>query len=221
MSADLGKERAGRFAAGFVESGMTVGLGSGSTVAYTIAALGEKALDIVCVATSKRTEALARKLRLKLATPDEVKRLDIAIDGADEVDPMCHLIKGGGGAHTREKIVAEMADRFVVVVDESKLVDGLGRFGVPVEVLDFAPGIVTSRLEALGAEAVAMISERTDNGNVLLRASFESIEDPLELAASISAIPGVVEHGLFLNWCVARVIVGTNEGQVRQVFPPH
>ena len=218
---ELGKQRAGRFAAGFVEPGMKVGLGTGSTVRYTIEALAEKQLDIVCVATSARTTALAEQLGLRLITPDEAVRLDLAVDGADEVDPMCHLVKGGGGAHTREKIIAEMADKFVVVVDESKLVEGLGACGLPIEVLDFAPGIVTARIEALGAEMVTTLANRSDSGNVLLRAAFDVIEDPPELAASISAIPGVVDHGLFLNWCVARVIVGTAEGQVRQIFPPH
>lgn len=218
---ELGKQRAGRFAAGFVESGMKVGLGTGSTVHHMMVALAEKSLDIACVATSRRTEARARELGLRMITADEAGRLEIAIDGADEVDPMCHLVKGGGGAHTREKVVAEMADKFVVVVDDSKLVEALGAFGLPVEVLDFAPGIASARLEALGAEMVTVLPERSDGGNVLLRVMFEVIEDPAELAASIKAIPGVVEHGLFLNWCVARVIVGTSEGQVRQIFPPH
>ena len=139
------KQRAGRAAADLVTDGMRVGLGTGSTVHWTIAALGERRPDVLCVATSARTEGMARSLGLRLERPDDVRSLDIAIDGADEVDPAGNLTKGGGGAHTREKVVAEMAERFVVVVDESKLVPRLGPFGTPLEVLDYAPGVVADR----------------------------------------------------------------------------
>src|SRR5690606_35799589 len=129
-------------------------------------------------------------------------RLDITIDGADEVDPAANLTKGGGGAHTREKIVAAMADRFVVVVDDSKLVPALGPFGTPLEVLDFAPGVVAGAVRRLGASRVDRLEERSDNGNVLLRAWFPSIGDPADLAAALAAVPGVVEHGIFLGTTV-------------------
>src|SRR5262245_16215949 len=128
------KEAAGRRAAAYVTDGMKVGLGTGSTVHFTIVALGERKPDIVCAATSERTRALATDLGVKVVPPDDLVELDIAIDGADEVDSRFNLIKGGGGAHTREKVIANMARRFIVVVDEAKLVDTLGAFGLPLEV---------------------------------------------------------------------------------------
>ena len=121
----------------------------------------------MCTATSKQTDELATSLGLRVVTPDEIGALDIAIDGADEVDPDFNLTKGGGGAHTREKLVAQMAPRFIVVVDESKLVAHLGPFGTPLEVLDFAPGIVAARVRALGAHDVTTRDRRSDNGNLL------------------------------------------------------
>ena len=135
---DRAKEEAGRHAASYVTAGMRVGLGTGSTVHWTIIELGERALDIVCTATSVQTHELATSLGLRVISPDEIGSLDIAIDGADEVDHAFNLTKGGGAAHTREKIVAQMAPRFIVVVDESKLVPHLGPFGIPLEVLAFA-----------------------------------------------------------------------------------
>jgi ribose 5-phosphate isomerase A len=203
------KQRAGRHAARYVEDGMKVGLGTGSTVRHLLAALGERKPAITCVATSERTAALARELGLAVAPPDEVGRLDLTIDGADEVDPQLNLVKGGGGAHTREKIVARMAERFIVVVDESKLVDRLGAFGVPLEVLPFAPGVVATRVRELGAQRVTTRPERSDNGNVLLDARFGLILDPGALAASLDAIPGLVEHGLFPGEWVERVIAAS------------
>ncbi|MEZ5261270.1 MAG: ribose-5-phosphate isomerase RpiA [Acidimicrobiales bacterium] len=189
---DAAKEAAGRAAAELVSAGMRVGLGTGSTVHWTIVALGERAaeLDLTCVATSARTDALARQLGLRVVAPDAAGRLDITIDGADEVDPAANLTKGGGGAHTREKIVAAMADRFVVVVDDSKLVPALGPFGTPLEVLDFAPGVVADAVRRLGASRVDRLEERSDNGNVLLRAWFPSIGDPADLAAALAGRAG-------------------------------
>lgn len=206
------KQAAGRAAAALVQDGMTVGLGTGSTVHWAIVALGERRPDIRCVATSVRTETLARSVGLRLFTPDELGALDVAIDGADEVDPAGNLTKGGGGAHAREKVVAEMAAHFVVVVDESKVVDRLGPFGTPLEVLDFAPGTVAARARALGAATVVDTGQRTDNGNLLLRAHFGAIDDPASLAGALAAIPGVVEHGIFLAATVGRVIVAGTEG---------
>ena len=214
------KQLAGRRAAEYVEDGMRVGLGTGSTVEHTLRALGERKPDITCVATSERTRALAAKLGLNVLPPDEVGALDIAIDGADEVDPQLNLIKGGGGAHTREKVVAQMAARFLVVVDESKLVETLGAFGLPLEVLPFAPGSVAARVRALGASEVSARSEPSDNGNLLLDAHFASIPDPGALARQLEAIPGLVEHGLFLAECVERVIVAGTGGVRERVRKP-
>jgi ribose 5-phosphate isomerase A len=206
------KEQAGRRAAGYVEDGMHVGLGTGSTVHFTIVALGERRLDIACAATSARTAALATSLGLRVVPPDELLTLDIAIDGADEVDAGFNLIKGGGGAHLREKIIAAMARRFVVVVDEAKLVDTLGAFALPLEVLPFAPAVAAAQVRALGARAVTTRAARSDNGNLLMDAAFDRIDDPAVLAAQLAAIPGLVGHGLFLASMVERVVVAGAAG---------
>lgn len=204
---DRQKAAAGRRAAELVRPGMRVGLGTGSTVHHTIVALGEAGLDITCTATSRRSEDLGRSVGLRLVAPDEIGALDLAIDGADEVAASFDLTKGGGGAHTREKVVAEMAARFVVVVDEHKLVDRLGAFGTPLELLDFAPEVTMGRVRALGATEVSLRPERSDNGNLLADARFGSIEDPAALAAQLAAVPGIVEHGIFLAALVERVVV--------------
>lgn len=206
------KEAAGRRAAEYVTDGMRVGLGTGSTVHFTIVALGERQPDIVCCATSERTGALASELGLKVVPPDELLTLDVAVDGADEVDARFNLVKGGGGAHLREKIVATMARRFIVVVDEGKLVETLGAFPLPLEVLPFAPAVAAEQVRALGARTVTTRAERSDNGNLLLDAAFERIADPAALAARLAAIPGIVEHGLFLAPMVERVVVAGVHG---------
>jgi ribose 5-phosphate isomerase A len=206
------KEAAGRRAADHVVDGMRVGLGTGSTVHWTIVALGERKPAILCAATSVRTHELATSLGLAVVGPDEIGPLDVAIDGADEVDTELNLTKGAGGAHTREKIVVEMASRFIVVVDESKLVDRLGAAGTPLEVLDFAPHVVADRVEALGAVAVDLREGRSDNGNLLLDARFGAIEDPVALGRALKAIPGIVEHGLFPGALVERVVVASPDG---------
>ncbi|HEY5155652.1 MAG TPA: ribose-5-phosphate isomerase RpiA [Acidimicrobiales bacterium] len=206
------KEAAGRHAAAYVTDGMRVGLGTGSTVHFTIVALGERAPDIVCTATSIQTQELATSLGLKVVTPDEIGELDLVIDGADEVDPAFNLTKGGGGAHTREKLVAQMAPRFIVVVDQTKLVDRLGPFGTPLEVLDFAPVVVANRVHALGATAVTTRAGRSDNHNLLMDAHFPPIADPVALGTHLAAIPGIVEHGLFPGTMVERVVVAGPDG---------
>ena len=206
------KEAAGREAAADVTDGMRVGLGTGSTVHFTIVALGERRPDIVCTATSRRTYELATSLGLRVVDPDEIGHLDICIDGADEVDPDLNLTKGGGGAHTREKIVARMSDRFVVVVDETKVVDHLGPFGTPLEVLDFAPEVVATWVRALGATEMVARDTRSDNGNLLFEARFGPIEDPVALAAQLAAVPGIVEHGIFPGSMVERVVVAGSTG---------
>jgi ribose 5-phosphate isomerase A len=213
------KDAAGRHAAGYVTDGMRVGLGTGSTVHFTILELGDRLPDIVCTATSKATEELATSVGLKVVTPDEIGALDIAIDGADEVDPAFNLTKGGGGAHTREKIVESMTNRLIVVVDESKLVPALGPFGTPIEVLDFAPATVVAAVKALGAREVTTREGRSDNGNLLMSADFGTIDDPVALAARLAAIPGLVEHGIFPGSMVERVVVAGTDG-VRELVNP-
>ena len=206
------KDEAGRHAARYVADGMKVGLGTGSTVHFTILELGDRRPDIVCTSTSEATEELARSLGLEVVTPDEIGPLDVAIDGADEVDPAFNLTKGGGGAHTREKIVETMTDRLIVVVDETKLVPALGPFGTPLEVLDFAPRTVIAAVEALGAASVTTRDVRSDNGNLLMDAHFGAIDDPVGLAARLAAVPGIVEHGIFPGSMVERVVVAGEDG---------
>jgi ribose 5-phosphate isomerase A len=209
---DEQKEAAGRHAATYVQDGMHVGLGTGSTVHWTIVALGERGLDIVCAATSTRTEQLAASVGLRVEAPDALGRLDVAIDGADEVDPALNLTKGGGGAHTREKVVARMAQRFIVVVDEHKVVPRLGPFGTPLELLDFAPAVTMSWVRDLGAHSVELRDERSDSGNLLADARFGEIADPEQLAAGLATVPGLVEHGIFPGSMVERVVVAEHAG---------
>ena len=213
------KEQAGRHAARYVQDGMKVGLGTGSTVHWTIVELGERSPDIVCTSTSRATDELAASLGLTVVGPDEIGSLDVAIDGADEVDPAFNLTKGGGGAHTREKLVETMTSRLVVVVDESKLVPALGPFGTPLEVLDFAPRTVVGWVEALGATSVSVRDERSDNGNLLMDAHFGTIADPPALAGRLSAVPGIVEHGIFAGSMVERVVVAGADGTRELVNP--
>ena len=216
-TAEDAKRAAGRRAAGLVEAGMRVGLGTGSTAHWVIVELAERGLDITCTATSVRSEKLARERGLTVLPPDEIGALDIAIDGADEIDPALNLVKGGGGAHLRETIVAQMAARFVVVADESKLVPCLGAFGLPLEVLGFAPGVVAARVEALGATSVTRRPEASDNGNLLMDAHFPAIDDPAALAGELDRVAGLVEHGLFLADMVERVVVASPDGDVREL----
>jgi ribose 5-phosphate isomerase A len=206
------KELTGRHAASYVTDGMRVGLGTGSTVHFSILELGDRQLDIVCTATSTQTEELARSLGLRVVAPDDIGALDLAIDGADEVDPGFNLSKGAGGAHTREKLVAQMSPRFIVVVDESKLVPELGPFGTALEVLDFAPGVVAERVEALGGRELVTRDRRSDNGNLLIDAHFGTIADPVALGRELNDIPGLVEHGLFPGAMVERVVVAGASG---------
>jgi len=172
------------------------------------------------VATSSSTEELAGRVGLRLVAPDEAVRLDVTIDGADEVDAELNLTKGGGGALTREKIVAAMAERFIVVADRSKVVPLLGPFGTPIEVLPFAPAVVADRLRTLGAASVERRDGLTDNGGVLLDAHFGEIDDPTTLAAQLSAIPGVVEHGIFLADLVSSVVVADTDGSIEVLGQP-
>ena len=208
------KRITGHRAAELVEDGMRVGLGTGSTVRYTIEALADRDLDIVCVPTSIDTTQMGRRLGLHITDPDGVDALDIAIDGADEVDPELNLVKGGGGAHFRERLVAELAERFVVVVDQSKMVDRLGDFGVPVEVMDFGQDVVARRLRTEGARSVLVRAVTSDNGNLILDADFGLLDDPLDLADRLKAITGVIAHGIFPGELVAEVMVARSDGSI-------
>jgi ribose 5-phosphate isomerase A len=203
------KRVAARAAAEQVQDGMKVGLGTGSTVAYLLEALGERANTLRaarCVATSPATARIARELGLKVGELDDVGELDIAIDGADQVDPEGWLVKGGGGAHTREKIVAAAAKRFVVIVSAEKEVARLGP-PVPLEVLRFG---MKRTLAAVGDARLRDIGASPD-GN-LLADYMGAVEDARGLATRLSETPGVVEHGLFAPEMVSEIVVAGAEG---------
>ncbi|HNQ54379.1 MAG TPA: ribose-5-phosphate isomerase RpiA [Methanothrix sp.] len=202
------KKAAGEAAADLVESGMAVGLGTGSTVAWTIRRLGERTreegLEFLGVPTSFQAESLAIECGIRLTTLNQHPVLDLAIDGADQVDHRLYVIKGGGAAHTREKVVACSAQQFVVVADESKYAKHLSH-PVPVEVLPFALRPVERQLQELGGRPVLRLGKMkdgpviTDNGNIVLDVDYGRIEEPVELGARMSRIPGLVEHGIFEN----------------------
>ncbi len=213
LMADDPKMRAAAAALDHVESGMRLGLGTGSTAAHFVRLLGERVrggLDIVGVPTSEATARLARDAGIALSTLDETPELDLDIDGADEIGPGLALVKGGGGALLREKIVASAAARMIVIADESKWVETLGAFPLPVEILAFGVTATVLAVERttleLGLPAAFDLRIRdgktfvTDSGNFVLDASFGRIPDPEALASCLSAIPGVVEHGLFLGY---------------------
>jgi ribose 5-phosphate isomerase A len=214
------KRRAGESAAAEVHDGDIVGLGTGSTAAHAIRALGEAVdagLTIEGVPTSHQSRALAREVGIPLLSLADVARVDVAVDGADETLPDGRaLIKGGGAAHAREKVVDAAADRFLVVVDERKLGEPLAH-PVPVEVLPAARSAVAARVEGLGGEPTLRAAERkdgpvvTDNGNLVFDCEFGALSDPTRLAAELAAVPGVVEHGLFVGLADA-VHVGGPEG---------
>jgi ribose 5-phosphate isomerase A len=216
------KKAAGEAAARRVQSGMVVGLGTGSTAIHAIHCLGQRLRDrelreIRGIPTSFQSSVLARELRIPLASLDEIDKIDVAIDGADEVAPDLTLIKGGGAAHTREKIVDALAHEFIVVVDETKLVDKLGsKFPVPVEVVPFGLVPVLHALERLGGVPELRMGVRkagpvvTDQGNFVVDVKFDSIPDPARLERTINNIPGVLENGLFVG-VAHRVLFGALE----------
>lgn len=207
----LMKQQVGEAAAARVQSGSIVGLGTGSTAVCMIQALGERLKsgdlkDIKGVTTSFQGEVLARECGIPIVTLNEVDRIDIAIDGADEVDPNKNLIKGGGAAHTQEKLVAAFADYFLVIVDSSKLVDRLGAsFLLPVELLPKALNTVQRAIEKLGGKPQLRMGVKkagpvvTDQGNFVLDVKFDHIDNPAELEKALNNIPGVLENGLFVN----------------------
>jgi ribose 5-phosphate isomerase A len=203
MTVDVEQEKraAAEVAAGLVEDGMTVGLGTGSTVAYLLSALARRRLSVRCGASSPRTEQAARQLGLRLEPIRAIDRFDITIDGADQVAPDGWLVKGGGGAHTREKVVAASADRFVVIVDSTKPVERL-RSPVPLELLEFG---VASTMRRVGPVAIRNVPRSPDGG--VIADFIGEFDQPEELAALLSATPGVIEHGLFPPELVAIVLV--------------
>ncbi|MGQ4647076.1 ribose-5-phosphate isomerase RpiA [Lyngbya aestuarii] len=207
----LMKQEVAKAAADRVKSGTIVGLGSGSTAAYAIEFLGNRLQsgqlkDIQGVPTSFQSEVLAKQYGIPLTTLDATDHIDVAIDGADEVDPQKNLIKGGGAAHTREKLVDSLATQFIVVVDSTKLVEHLGStFLLPVEVLPMAISPVMRAIEKLGGKPELRMGVRkagpviTDQGNMVIDVKFESIANPAELEKTLNNIPGVLENGLFVG----------------------
>ena len=222
------KRRAGEAALTYIKEGMTVGLGTGSTAEHFIKALGievSAGLDIKAVPTSKRSEDLARALGIPLTEIEGASEIDVTVDGADEIDPHLSLIKGGGGALLREKIVAAASQQMIVIADESKRVDVLGRYPLPIEIVRFGIAATTEHIfwtlrecgvepdwvklrETDGKNPAPFI---TDSGNLIIDCGCGSIPDAEALAQAISAIPGVVEHGLFIR--LARLaLIGTRNG---------
>jgi ribose 5-phosphate isomerase A len=207
----LMKQEVGKAAANRVQSNSIVGLGTGSTTAFALQYIGERLqkgelTNVVGVPTSFQAEVLARQYGIPLTTLDVIDHIDIAIDGADEVDPQKNLIKGGGAAHTREKIVDALADFFLVVVDSGKLVEKLGStFLLPVEVIPMAVTPVMRALTTLGGKPELRMGIRkagpvvTDQGNLVIDVKFEAIANPAELEKTINNLPGVLENGLFVG----------------------
>lgn len=221
----LMKQQVGKAAAERVKSGSIVGLGTGSTTAYAIQFIGERIqsgelTDIKGIPTSFQSEVLAKQYGVPLTTLDEVDRIDVAIDGADEVDPNKNLIKGGGAAHTREKVVDALADEFIVVVDSSKIVDKLGStFLLPVEVLPMAMTPVMRAIAKLGGKPELRMGVKkagpviTDQGNFVIDVKFDSIDNPAELEKTLNNLPGVLENGLFVGVTDLVLIGDIKDGQ--------
>jgi ribose 5-phosphate isomerase A len=211
MANDLEKQVAARASLKFIEDGQIVGLGTGSTAAYFIKFLGERVkagFKVRGIPTSIQSQKLAEECGIPLTTLDQVDHIDVDVDGADEFDPQLRLIKGGGGALLREKIIASVSRKFIVVADASKQVAVLGRFPLPVEVIPFAESLLTRNITALGAtvtlrKAGGDVPYKTDEGHHILDCHFGQIADPSALACTLSEMPGVVEHGLFINMASA------------------
>jgi ribose 5-phosphate isomerase A len=206
------KRAAAEQAARLVEDAMAVGLGTGSTVAYLLPALAERRLTLRCVATSPQTEQTARELGFSLEPFDALDRLDLTIDGADQIDPAGWLVKGGGAAHTREKVVAAASDRFVVIGSSDKLVEAIAP-PVPLELLPFG---VRATLRALGPAELRDVPPSPDGG--VIADYLGPVEDPADLADRLAAIPGVVEHGLFPPDLVSEILVA-RDGRVERIPP--
>jgi ribose 5-phosphate isomerase A len=217
---DRQKREAARRALELVKPGMKLGLGTGTTARCFVDLVGEQVkggLEILCVGTSEATETQARSLGIPLSTLDDLLELDLTVDGADEIDPELRLIKGGGGALLREKIVAAASKRMAVIADSTKLVQRLGAFPLPVEVVPFGLGSTKRHIDRAFAELdlAARISLRggstpfvTDGGHYILDCSLGAIDQPEHLGEMLSLIPGVVEHGLFLGFARTAIIAG-------------
>ncbi len=224
MAHEQEKEAAARASLRFVRDGDIVGLGSGSTAAYAVRLLGERVragLKIRGIPTSSQTRELATSLGIPLTTFDEVQEIDVTIDGADEVDPQLCLTKGGGGALLREKIVASASRQVVIIADSSKQVPMLGKFPLPIEVIAFAQLLVKKKIEALGSSVKLRQSGGspfvTDEGHHILDCSFGQIPDPPVLARRLSDMPGIVEHGLFID--MASVVLIARGHEVTELRP--
>ncbi len=220
---DLARKNAAEKACELVKDGMAVGLGTGSTTAYAIRLLGkrvkEEGLDIVGVPTSYASEALAIECGIPLVSLAERPELDVDIDGADQVDASLNVIKGGGAAHTREKIVSCSSKLFAVVIDDKKLKDVLSR-GVPIEVLPYARKLVEKKVSELGGKCAVRTGTGkdgpviSDNGNLIMDCDFGPVESPASLGDKLSGIPGIVEHGIFTN---ADIVYVGYEGRVERL----
>jgi ribose 5-phosphate isomerase A len=222
MNVDSYKRAAAARAIEFVRPGMRLGLGTGSTAAHFVELLAERVragLDVIAVPTSQATHALATRLGIALTTLDDTPELDLTVDGADEIGPDLTLIKGGGGALLREKIVATASARMVVIADESKCVSVLGRFPLPIEIAPFGATATQRMVEAAVSDAGNAVplpvrldgnghAFVTDGGHWLLDAQLRRIVDPSALASKLSAIPGVMEHGLFIGLAQAAIVAG-------------
>jgi ribose 5-phosphate isomerase A len=224
VTPDEQKRAAARAALHYVKPGMRLGLGTGSTAKHFVDCIGDMVkagFEIVCVPTSETTRKQAEALGIPLTTLDETPELDLAVDGADEIDPRLNLIKGGGGALLREKIVAAAARQMIVIADESKRVETLGAFPLPVEVVRFGLKATAQKIDRAcrhaGCEGPIAVRVRdgepfiTDNGNLILDCAVRRIPHPPRLAALLSGIPGVVDHGLFIGMTSAGII-GTSDG---------
>jgi ribose 5-phosphate isomerase A len=222
VSMDELKRQAAARALEFVQDGMKLGLGTGSTAKHFVELLGARVrdgLDVIGVPTSEATRADAIRCGIRLTTLDEVDRLDLAVDGADEIDPSLNLIKGGGGALLREKIVAAASDRMIVIADDSKWVETLGRFPLPIEVIPFGLGAtrraIGKAFAECGVSGETVVRKRqdghvfvTDSGHWIVDAHLGRISDAPRLARSLGCIPGVVEHGLFIGLASAAMLAG-------------
>lgn len=229
VGAELGKKTAAAMALDSVESGMALGLGSGSTAEWFVKLLGERIvrdnLAVSCVATSRRTAELAAQCGIAIRPLDDLRRLDLTIDGADEIDPALNLIKGGGGCHLIEKIVAVASDELIIIADDRKLVDTLGAFPLPVEIATLGWETTMAMIaEVVGAD-VALTRRMadsapflTDERNFVIDCPMGTISDPEALSFALNAVPGVVENGLFLGMA-SRAVIGAADGSARIVTP--
>ncbi len=216
---DQQKEAAAKESLRFIRDGQIVGLGTGSTATLAVKLIGERVkagLKIKGIPTSARTEELAKQLGIPLVTLDEYQQIDVTIDGADEINPQLQLIKGGGGAMLREKIIASATKQMVVVGDATKQVPILGKFPLPVEVVSFAQALISKKISALGAKVRLRQNMdgspyKTDEGHHILDCTFGQIPDPAALANVLDGMPGIMGHGLFINMASV-ALIATDSG---------